>query len=853
MKIVKKIVIWFFLIVPLVITSGIAIAYFFEKDVNAFFVKQIDKHLETKIDVKKIHFSILKKFPNASVEFSDVVAFSAKDLQKKDFKIKNTDTLFTAEKLFFEFNIIDILNKKYKIHKINIRNGELYIAVDKKGNDNYHFFNSNKIGGESFNINLKEISLSNVRVIYHNLLKQTQLQVYSKNLSLRGNFSAENYLMSTKGDLKFEKIIFGNVNYVKTNDVSLSLGVEVENNNFKILKGQLSISDLIFAISGEINIGEKTYPNIIIKGKKIRIESLLSILPKGLDFLKKDYSGTGDVFFTTKINGQISKFQSPHIETNFSVKDATIINKKSKIKITGFFAKGFFSTGKQNKPKSSYLNVSEFRAALNESNFNGSVSFKNFNLPDLHVKINADCNLSEMQKFLKIKNIQHISGNLKTTIDFFDKIKNFNNYSFNSFKNSLTGGSVYLKNVNFQLTRSNYNFLNISGKANFNGNDVDVKKMTFQTCGNKFKFSGKINNLFSYLFEEKHTLFINGSVYSPNIIVDSFLFVNTNSEQKKMNFSRKINFKLNLKAGNFSWDKFCAKNVTGFLNYSNKSMSFRSLLFDSMQGKVSADGVFSQNRNGNFALTSIADLIDIDISKLFLNFDNFGQEFISYNNLKGLCVANVNLFSEWKNNFDFIPSTFYVTSSLTINNGELIDFDPAEKLSSFAKIEELKHIKFSSLTNDIIIKNEKVIIPEMKVNSSAFNLSFSGTQSFKGNISYKAKLLLSELLAKKAGISKKENNEFGVIEDDGLGKTSLYFKIFGTTDDYQIKYDTKRVEKQMKNRFKQEKKVFKTILNEEFGLFKKDSSIMMDKINKKNKKSPVQPFIIEWNEDDTIN
>ncbi|MCK5823236.1 MAG: hypothetical protein KAG95_04475 [Bacteroidales bacterium] len=853
MKIIKNIFISILVIIVFIITAGFIFAYFFEDEVNQLFVKQIDKHLTTKIDIKKIHFSVLKNFPNASVEFSEVVAFSTQRLNKKDFKNRTADTLFVAENFLFEFNIVDIINKKFNIHKIHIKNGEIFLAVDNKGNDNYHFFKSNKTNNESFNLKLKQIRLSNIKFIYKNLLTQTQFQAQTNKLSLQGNFSSDNYRLFTKGNFKLEKIIFGNVNYINTNEASLSLDIEVENNVFRVLTGRLSVSDLLFGISGDINIGEKNDININIKGKELSIESLISILPQKYSFIKKEYAGTGKVFFDTKIKGQISKFQPPHIETHFGVENATILNKKTKIKINKINAKGLFSTGNLNKPQSSYLKIFEYSAALNESSFSGALSFKNFNFPDLHIKINTDCNLEELQSFLKFKTIKSISGSLKAKIDFYDRIKNIEKYSFENFKNSLTGGTISLKNTKVQLTESDYFFSDVNSNMNFNGNDVNVEQMAFKTRNNSFEFKGQINNLISYLFEENHTLFIKGSVYSPRIVIDSLLEIETKNEQDKIKFPKDLEFKINIKAKEFLWDKFISKNLSGVLNYQNKSLFFNSLLFDSMKGNCSANGVFAQKSNGNFVLTTMADIDNIDIRKLFFSFSNFGQDFLKYNHLKGLCTANINLLSEWENNFDFISKTLYVTSSLTIKNGELVSFEPAKELSSFAKIEELKHIKFSTLTNDIMIKNEKVFIPEMEVNSSAFNLFFSGEQSFKGDISYKIRLLLSEVLAKKSSLAKKENSEFGIIEDDEQNRTSLYFLITGTTDDFVVKYDTKRVKKQIKKRFTQEKKVLKTILNEEFGLFKKDTSVIFNKTNKKEKKkTSKQPFIIEWNEEDTL-
>ena len=102
-------------------------------------------------------------------------------------------------------------------------------------------------------------------------------------------------------------------------------------------------------------------------------------------------------------------------------------------------------------------------------------------------------------------------------------------------------------------------------------------------------------------------------------------------------------------------------------------------------------------------------------------------------------------------------------------------------------------------------------------------------------------IFLSDILSKKARKAKKENNEFGVIEDDGLGRTSIYLSIKGTVDDYKISYDTKNVIQHIKEEFEEEKNNLKVILNEEFGWFKKDSVVIKSKDSVENDPSKT-PF-----------
>ena len=65
----------------------------------------------------------------------------------------------------------------------------------------------------------------------------------------------------------------------------------------------------------------------------------------------------------------------------------------------------------------------------------------------------------------------------------------------------------------------------------------------------------------------------------------------------------------------------------------------------------------------------------------------------------------------------------------------------------------------------------------MDVKSSAADLSVNGKHSFDNDYEYHVKMLLSEILSKKRKKNKSNVTEFGVVEDDGLGTTSICLKI----------------------------------------------------------------------------
>ena len=166
-------------------------------------------------------------------------------------------------------------------------------------------------------------------------------------------------------------------------------------------------------------------------------------------------------------------------------------------------------------------------------------------------------------------------------------------------------------------------------------------------------------------------------------------------------------------------------------------------------------------------MNSDLNLKNINIRNSFTSFNNFGQDFVKEEHIKGVGSAELSIESYWKPNYILDKKKLSISSSLSIEKGELIDFKPLESLSSYISLNELKHVKFSKLENNINVMDELIIIPTMEVKSSALSILLSGTHSFNQEIDYEITLLLSEILSKNFRKENTNITEFGEEKKDG--------------------------------------------------------------------------------------
>ncbi|MEX0595019.1 MAG: AsmA-like C-terminal region-containing protein, partial [Candidatus Paceibacterota bacterium] len=357
-----------------------------------------------------------------------------------------------------------------------------------------------------------------------------------------------------------------------------------------------------------------------------------------------------------------------------------------------------------------------------------------------------------------------------------------------------------------------------------------------------------INHFWDYFINHSDILGVNGNITSEYLNVVDFTGIANSTENTDFQMPDSIYLKLHCNVDSLVYGKFIASGLETWFSYKPGLLSVSSVNMQAMSGRVSAGGAIIADNQGKMLLHTSGDLYKIDIYKLFDTFNNFGQDFIVAENIKGSASGSLNFSAQISPELKLLTKTLTAESDFVIENGELINFEPVTELSSFVALSELKHIRFSTLKNSILIKDEKVYIPQMDINSSAFNITVSGTHGFENYFEYKLRLSLNEILAGKAKKAKKENEEFGIVEDNGPGKTNLYLSITGTPDDFKIRYDKKEAVNKIKSDLQVEKKLLKTILNEELGLFKGDS---LKFINTESNPQNGQ-FIMDWGDEKEV-
>lgn len=810
-KRILKFIFWSVFLFILLLVTGISLVFIYEDEVKAVVIKELNKELNTEVRVQPsdIDLTFISTFPKCAVEFNNVTAMES-------WKRKQNDTLLFAGKIQLKFSLTDLFDKKYNITHISLENCRAYLNQDKKGNVNYEIFKkgSGEKSSDSLKFSLEHISIKDFFISYKSQKSRMKTQFTINDVVFRGKFNEQNYELEASGKSFIRDLTAGKINYLTNKKLDLDVSLSVKNSEYNLKRVMVSLNRMRFDVKGGFHYRDSLSSlDLRYKASELDIESLLSLLPDEHQKNISDYKSSGEFF--AEGNVSYSADRKVNLYTKFGINNAAIEYKPQQAQLTEVKLKGELI---HNQSESS-LRLKDFSANLKGDNIKGDFSLVNFNDPHLELKVLSDMNLENLYSFWPLDTVQKIAGRVSLAAEIKGLVSDIRQNAFSEKVSTDLDLKVSNLLVRFKQDASDISLQSCHLIAR--ERSIKIENLKLIKGRSDIALDGEIPGLFNYLLDKNAPLIIRGKLQSRNLEMEDLIFgTSSNGGQARSEISIPPNLNLILDAeiGKFSLGKFNASDINGNFELKNQKAMVSDMSLKTMSGAAVVNALAdASGRNLDVSLQ--AKVSDLNVKELFTQMNNFGQTTLEDKNINGRLNATIDFTGQWDKKLNPDYNSIIAASDLTIERGELNDFKPLGSLAKFVDVNELKRIKFSTLTSAIEIRKGLIRIPKTTIKNSVLNLDFSGTHSFDNKIDYHIRLLISELLAKK----RKADDEFGPVENDPDNRRSAFILMTGTVDNPVIRYDKQGLKEKIKEDMKQEKENLKLILKNEFGLFKKDS------------------------------
>jgi uncharacterized protein involved in outer membrane biogenesis len=257
-----------------------------------------------------------------------------------------------------------------------------------------------------------------------------------------------------------------------------------------------------------------------------------------------------------------------------------------------------------------------------------------------------------------------------------------------------------------------------------------------------------------------------------------------------------IDFRATVNVGKIKYHHLWLKNAfTNVRMLANQQLYLDTLGVEMAEGKIRARAHFNGSNPEKIYLRSRINVEDMNIEKLMLKLDYFGQDYTINKNIKGRLTGQIKSYLLVHSDLTPVISQSEAQLDVSIYNGVLVNFAPMQAMASYFKDKNLNIVRFDTLRNKLTFKNDTLSFPAMNINSSLGFMEISGRQSMNMNMEYYVRIplkMVTQVGFKMLFGKKREEvdpDQVDAIEyrDKDKRVRFMNLKISGTPDDYKVK------------------------------------------------------------------
>lgn len=700
--------------------------------------KQLNNDINGKLTIESMEPSLLQGFPGISVSMKNVVL-------QDSLYAKHRRNLLEAKEIFVALNIFSLIGGTIEINKLSINGGKIFLFTDKNGESNNTIFtagsNDKKEGKKK---RIKAIQFKNVSFIQKNELRgkyfnfdihEMEAKINYSTVGWKGNIDLTTKVKSLAFNLKRGSFI---QNQLLKTDLDLvytqSTGV------LEIPVRDMTIGAENFKIGGMFrSTNELSDFKLSIIAPNVELKNITPLLARNISSKLVYYQLKKPFFAQALLQGSLKDKGDPKILVSWKVTDNELVLSGETVKncsFTGYFDNQFKKGLGFNDPNS-VIGFAGLKGTYFGIPFNAdTIKIVNLRKPIFEGRFRSAFALEKLNAVSGSKSFHFHKGS--AALNLFYRAP----YNKSNSTQPFIYGTLSFNDATLNYHPRNLNFTGIKGLLRFKGQDLFVQNLQARSGSNSFVMQGSLLNFLNLYYTDPGRIKLDWHVKSPKINMGEFLAflgkrktttvksVGNKSASRVFNQLDRIleeaSVHLDVEADKLIYRRFSATNVHSSIMLTRSGIQMQDVSLNHADGKLQIQGSIDQSGPVN-RFNIDTRIVNVDLPKLFYAFENFGQDAIAYQNLKGAFNSRTKVSGLLRENGQIVPKSFNGSVSFDIQNGALLNFEPMKKVGDFAfPNRDFNNIRFTSLKNTMDIKGNNITIHPMYIESSVLNLYVEG-------------------------------------------------------------------------------------------------------------------------------
>jgi len=705
---------------------------------------ELNGDLNGKLTIEKMEPSLIRGFPGISVSLENV-------LLRDSLWLSHKHDLVNAKNVFISIDALSILTGSPRIKDIRIQNGSMYVYTDSNGIRNSDIFKKKapvKKGEGGGTKKINRIYLDNVNVTVDDQQKDKLFKFAIDNFLGRINYNGEGWKGNIRLKAKVESFAFklSRGSFIKNQVLDMDLDMSYSDLSHQLLipEQEISIGKDELQLGGKFKFAENASDfELTIKAPSILYKNAAAFLPSQIGVKLKPYSIKEPIEVGVLIRGKLKQGGDPRVYASWKVENNALTSLGETItecSFTGEFTNEMVK-GRPRKDPNSAISFYKMTGKYYDIPFTAdSIRINDLRNPIFTGKFKSEFPLTKLNKVITGNTFFFNSGMADLSIDYKAP------FNQNTSGQRFIYGTVHVHDATATYKPRNLALKNMQLIMNFKGNDLFLENIKVKSGETSLAMNGAIRNFSNLYYTAPEKILIDWQIKSPQVNLNEFMgFL---GKRKSANYdlpadndpigkmSVQLNkmldqasMNMNMSVDRLLYKNFIATQVRSDITLRKAGIFINNLSLNQGGGSLNIKGNIDQSGAINRFKVDTK-ISNVNVEKLFYAFDNFGQDAITAQNLRGTFFGSTSVSGSMKDNGQIVPRSFNGSVDFDIRNGSLVNFDPMTKVGAFAfPNRNFSNIRFSNLKNTLNIQGNKIYIPPMEIRSNVLNIFLDGVYS----------------------------------------------------------------------------------------------------------------------------
>lgn len=747
-KVVKRTFIAIGIIIALFLATAVMIPIFFKDKIMAVVKKALNEQLNATADFKDVDISLFHSFPHLSVSITDLSIVG-----KDEFK---NDTLVSAKSIDIALELMKAINGTYDILNIGLVTPRIHAIVHENGAANWNITKPEPAvkpaatESKPFALKLRKYSIENGYIEYNDEKGKMHTIIDNLNHKGKGDFSSDEFTLSTTTTIDAFTLINGNVSYLNKVNTKIDLDLDINNktNKYTFTTDKIQLNGLRLSTKGFVQMPDTNtmVMDISFNTPSNDFKDILSLVPGIYQNNFKDIKTSGKLALSGFVKGTKNKTKMPAFKLNLGVQDGSFQYPDLPEKVSNIQIK-LDVDNPDGVTDHTVINLEKCHLDLGSQPFDLRLLMKT-PVSDQWVDATAKgkIDLTQMQKFVKLDGTTKMAGVITADVSVKGSIAAAQKKEFDKLDASGTIGFTDLS-----YTSKDYpDGVNLySMVLTFNPKNVTVANMKGKYMGTIFNGDGSVDNLLGYYLHNE-ALVASFRFAADKVDVNKFMGTSSTVDTtKKASASNpflvpdNLDVTLSVTVGSVKYDNLLLTDVKGGLAIKNQVVNLQNVSGNALDGSIKMSGTYSTKTDKkNPDIQFDYNVSNIDVQKTYNTFTFVQKIMPTGKYVTGKVNSTLTMSGKLGGDMAPVMNSLAGKGELNMLSGLLSGFPVTDKIADQLHLSQFKTVKIQDLKLFYKFENGRVTIDPYKIKLGDIDAEVGGSHGFDLTMKYGANFLV---------------------------------------------------------------------------------------------------------------